>query len=594
MPTARGRPRTLSPLDAAFLYFERPTQLLHVGSIALLDGAPPFDPLVEAIARRLAPLSRYRERPVRPFLDWWAPRWEPVPHHDAALHVHHVALPPPGDAATFARLVDDVFATPLPPDRSPWEMILVEGLADGRAAFLCKVHHCMIDGVSGAQVLEVLADPRSAEAPPAAPAPRAARPGPLDRLRSALAAVDLQTLAEIGTTVASFVREPVSTLPFNGALSPARRIAWAGFAMDDFLAVRGAAGCKINDVVLAVVTGALRDYTVRRGLATDGLRARALVPVSVRGADDHLTLGNLVSAVFPRLPLDVADPRERLRRVAAEMSALKARRQAQAAGLMLAAVGALPAPFEALAGRLLPDAPFLSTVCTNVPGPRGRCTLLGHAILEVHPVVPLFQSMGLEFAILSYADRLSITAAADPTLVPDADALPGLLAGSFVSLRDAFGLGRRQTAAPAGPPAGRRVADLMSSPVLTLDPNDTLERAWHLMAEARIRHLPVVGDDGRLAGIVTQRDLLAVAPSRAVIPTEAARVRLLGGIAAREVMETHLAVARADEPAAAAGERMLAAKIGALPVVDGAARLVGILTTDDLVQWATQRLTEAA
>ena len=126
-------------------------------------------------------------------------------------------------------------------------------------------------------------------------------------------------------TIAALVLEPTSTLPFNAPITDARRIVWASFALDDFLTMRGVAGCKVNDVVLAVIAGALRRYLEGRGVRPDGLCVRTLVPVSVRRAEDHLTLGNLVTAMFPRLPVDVADPVERLRRVSEEMQRLKER-----------------------------------------------------------------------------------------------------------------------------------------------------------------------------------------------------------------------------------------------------------------------------
>jgi CBS domain-containing protein len=318
-----------------------------------------------------------------------------------------------------------------------------------------------------------------------------------------------------------------------------------------------------------------------------------MVPVSVRGPDERLSLGNLVSAVFPSLPVDVADPAERLRRIAQEMAAIKTRQQAQATGIMLGLMGSLPAPVEALLGRLMPDTALVNTICTNVPGPRERCTIAGVPIADVHPYVPLFQSMGVEFAILSYADRLSIAAAVDPALVPDVDVLPGFLLEALAELQDALGL-RRPDAAPVAESAGPPVAALMTSPVLTLSPDDPLERAWRLMARARVRHLPVVDDAGRLVGLITHRDLLAVSPSRARVRDEAARLRRLASIAAREVMETHLMVTTPDEPASVAGQRMIAGKIGALPVIERSGRLLGILTTDDLVRWATEHLTKAA
>src|SRR5262249_24671746 len=151
------------------------------------------------------------------------------------------------------------------------------------------------------------------------------------------------------------------------------------------------------------------------------------VPVSVRRADDHMTLGNLVSSMLPRLPIDLADPTERLRWVAEEMRTLKEQGQPRAAGLALQLVGSFPPAVNALLRRMLPSTPPFNTFCTNVPGPREACPLLGRRILEVHPIVPLFQGLGMEFAIMSYAGRLSISAAVEPRLVPEADDLPSHL-----------------------------------------------------------------------------------------------------------------------------------------------------------------------
>ena len=588
-----GSPR-LTPLDAAFLYFERPTQLLHVGCVAMLDGTPPFDDLVGAIGTRLARLERYRQIPVRPRFDWNLPTWQADPHFDPRHHVHQRILPAPGDEATLARVVDHVFSIPLPLGRSPWEMTLVHGLASGRSALVTKVHHCMIDGISGAQVLQAVSDPK--EARPAAPADTGAssehRRSTLEMVRTLLGHLDPHTLAELGSTLATFVRDPVSSLPFNAPLSPSRRLVWASFELHDFLALRGAARCKINDAVLAVIAGALRRYLVAHAVPTAGLRVRAGVPVSVRSDQDRLTLGNLLSAVFPQLPIDVSDPVERLRHVAHEMTTVKTRHQAQATGVLLGLLGSLPAPIEALIGRLLPDMALLNTICTNVPGPRERCAILGVPIADVHPFVPLFQSMGIEFAIMSYADRLSIAAAVDPDLVPDAEVLPEFLAAAFVELRVALGFD--QSAADSCPTSsGPPVRTLMSEPVLTLSPDDSLEHAWLLMERARIHHLPVVADRQHLLGLVTHRDLLGTAPSRTSVPDEATRVRLLASVSAREVMNTHVIVARPDEPAAVAGDRLIAGKAGALPIVEPNGRLVGILTTGDLARWATQHMTGA-
>ena len=579
----------LSPLDAAFLYYEKPHQRLHVGCVALLEGPLPFEPFVATMADRLGRIPRYRQRPVRRFLDLEWPRWEDDPHFDVRRHIRHVAVPAPGDDAALHALLDTLFATPLDPERPLWETYLVDGLAGGRAALLCKIHHAMIDGVSGAQLLEAMADPT----PGRMPQPRSA-PGAQNGTRSSWSVLHPTALlaqardaVQAISTIAELARDRGSTLPFNAPIGDARRIVWASFPLDDFLVARGAADCKVNDVVLAVVAGALRRWLGARGVETDGLCVRTLVPVSVRGAEEHMTLGNLVTAMIARLPIEVADPRERLRRVTAEMRSLKDRGQARATGLMLQLAGWLPAPLHALLGRVLPAAAPLNTVTTNVPGPREACRMLGRRIEEVHPIVPLFDGMGVEFAIMSYADRLSICAVADPALVPDA-------AEIATHLRAAAGelLGALDTRAPAtAEPAAEGivcVATLMQSRVVTLAPTDRLAAAWSLMSRHRIRHLPVVMPDGRLIGMVTHRDLLAASPS-SLVP-EGERVALSAAVRVADVMETHLSVTSPDEPAAAAGERMLRHKIGCLPVVGTDGRLAGIVTADDFVRWAAARM----
>jgi WS/DGAT/MGAT family acyltransferase len=585
--------RRLSPLDAAFLYYERPEQRLHVGCLAILDGSPSFPAFAAAIEERLRPIRRYRQRPVRPLLDLDWPRWEDDREFDVRRHLRHVAVPAPGGDAELHELVDTLFASPLDPAHPLWETYLIDGLAGGRAALLCKAHHAMIDGVSGAQLLEVMADAKGNPAPTAGAVGRTppSTRGP-STLRSLLQTATspaallgrVRDAIEAGSTLATLLREPASPLPFNGRLTDARHIVWASFALDNFLAIRGAQGCKVNDVVLAVIAGGLRRYVEGRGVRAEGLRVRTLVPVSVRGTEDHLALGNLVTSMFPTLPVGVADPVERLRRMAEEMRTLKERGQARASGLTLALLGRVPPPLSALLGRLMPDTSVINTVCTNVPGPRETCHILGCRIVDVHPIVPLFQRMGMEFAILSYAGRLSIAAAVDPHLAPDADLIPGYLEASVAELRAALPAPPARGAGPV--PAGPLVGDLMTAHVVTLTETQSLGVGWELMRAGRIRHLPVVDRGGRLVGLVTHRDLLAAAPSALLYPHEQERVRQLALVRAADVMETHLAVAAASDPAVHAAERMIRHKIGCLPVVGPDGRLAGIVTEEDFLRWA--------
>jgi CBS domain-containing protein len=350
----------------------------------------------------------------------------------------------------------------------------------------------------------------------------------------------------------------------------------------------------VNDVVLAVITGAIRRYVQARGVAPEGLRVRTLVPVSVRRPEDHMALGNLVSSMFPTLPIGIADPVERLHALVAEMRSLKEKGQAQASGMVMSLLGAMPAPMGALLGRLLPERAIINTVCTNVPGPREVCHLAGRRVIEIHPMVPLFQNMGVEFAILSYAGQLSISAAVDPTLVPDADTIPEHLVASADELRAALRPAARPSAPSFTAPSVPRVAGLMSTPPITIRPEDRLATAWSTMRTRRIRHLPVVDASGRLVGLVTHRDLLAASSSSIIASAEEDRIQLLTWARVGDVMETHLSVARPDESASEAGERLIRHKIGCLPVVEGDAQLIGVVTEEDFLRWATTEMARAS
>ncbi len=607
VPRVRAADDRLSALDASFLYLERPTELLHVGAVALLESPPPFHELVTTLADRLGALERYRQIPVRATLDLAAPRWCADPEFDPRRHVHRVTVGAPGDEAALQRTLQDIFAKPLPPNRPLWECWLIEGLAQGRAALLTKVHHCMIDGVSGVQVLEVMTDGWEERIASGAPA-IADVPSPVRRLGTlaggivdgvgyALDAVvhprraleGMRAAAAAAGTLLEVVGERLVPFPFNGRIGQERRIVWATFDLDEFLAIRGAAGCKVNDVALAVITGALR-----RLLPVEATRpprrVRALIPVNVRREDEHLQLGNRVSGMFARLPVDVADARERLRVVAAEMRANKGAGQGRVFDLALAIAGTVPTVLAPVLSRLPQWWPVVHTVCTNVPGPREPRSFLGRRVLDLHPLVPLAADIGLGFAILSYAGRISITATADARLVPDVDRLPGALRASADEL--AFQLGVRDAVKhPHAPYAGGvTIADLMTREVVRLRSSDLLAAAWKTMRDRRIRHLPVVDRHGVVVGLVTHRDLLAASPSSLALHDERERVRGFGWSTAADIMETHVSTAAAGESAADVALRMVRQKIGCLPVVDARGSLVGIVTEEDFLRWSAMLL----
>jgi CBS domain-containing protein len=360
--------------------------------------------------------------------------------------------------------------------------------------------------------------------------------------------------------------------------------------------MRGKAGCKVNDIVLAVIAGALRAYLAERGVTAPASVVRALVPVNVRRADESLTLGNRVSAMVASLPIDEADALERLRRVVTDMRGLKESGQSRALEVALAVAGAAPAPAGPLVAWLAALRPLVHTVCTNVPGPRDVRRILGRRVLEIHPIVPLALDMGLGFAILSYAGGLSIGINSDPRLVPDVERLPRLLTAAADELRTRLGvdLDARIRPAVVARAAAPTVGDLMSRDPVTVAPYASLAAAWTIMHDRRIRHLPVVNGSERLLGLVTHRDLLAAAQSSLIFGREDERVRLLARSTAEEIMETHLSTATAAEPAAAAGLRMVRHKIGCLPVLGDDDRVIGIVTEEDFLRWAAERMAASA
>ena len=584
----------LSLLDASFLYLEQPTELLHVGAVTILAGTIPFDTLAGALATRLGGIRRYQERPERPLLDLTAPCWRRDPDFDPRRHIRRATLRAPGGEADLHRTVDALFATPMDPAHPLWESYVIEGLAGGRTAILSKTHHCMIDGVSGARLLDLMADPLPPRADGAGVAakvaPSAGSGGTLGQVLDAA-----RGLWTAGTALAAAsLPRPVRPAPFNGRLTASRRIVWASFGLDEFLAMRGAAGCKVNDVVLAVIAGGLRRYLDDLGIVLEA-RPQALIPVNVRGTGEHATLGNRVSAMFATLPLDIDDPIERLEWIARHMRSLKEQRQPHAVDFMLGLAAAAPIAMGAVLTRALAQLRLVNLVCTNVPGSLEPRSILGRSILEVHPIVPLALDLGLGFAILSYGGGISISATTDPHLAPEAERIPGALRAAAVELAERLGVTLHTSArAPASAGGAPVVADLMTREVVAIAADTTLDEAWRLMQERHIRHLPVVDRRGQLLGLVTHRDLLAASQSTLSFRRESERVRVLAWARAGDVMETHLSTAQADEPAAAAGTRMVRHKIGCLPVLDADGHLAGIVTEEDFLRWATVHMAAPA
>jgi diacylglycerol O-acyltransferase / wax synthase len=514
MPISMNQPalnRRMTSLDASFLYLEQPNALLHVAGIYTLARPVDYEALVAYVGERLHLIPRYTERAVMVPLNLGHPTWEPDPEFDIRSHILRHRLRGHGDDDALANLCAQLFAEPLDRCRPLWEMHLIEGYGQG-SALLAKTHHCMIDGASGVQLINILMDPTPRPTAAAAPEPAPeARDLPNPLLHALAGLFDTtRTQLDIARSVVRSLGKPsralqearatldaVSTaartliagappMPFNGTLSTERRLAWARFSLNEVKATKNRLGGTVNDVVLAIIAGGLRHYLREHGVAVERTDLKAMVPVNVRAEHEHLKLGNRVSMMVAPLPIGITDPLERLRQVSAAMDLIKNGGQAGQMERVVALTDLLPPPLQRPLARLQASVSPVNTVCTNVPGPRETRYLLGQPVQTMIPVVPLAAGIGLGFAILSYADQLIIGLNADAERVPNAWPLADAVRQSFEELWATTGLERVAVASPAVPerkrPARARPRAKVRASVKAKGNGRKAESAQHLPA----------------------------------------------------------------------------------------------------------------
>jgi WS/DGAT/MGAT family acyltransferase len=481
-------PRRLSALDADFLYLERRSQPLHIASIITFDGALDFERLLADLATRLHLAPRYMQRAVPTPLGFGHPTWETDPTFDLRRHVCRRWLRPPGDDQQLAALCAILYAQPLDRDRPLWEMHVIEGYhgtgespgsTDLRAssrrtgkrdrsgtALLVKVHHSMVDGVGGVELLAILFDTVPQAAAPCAPPtiqglrrepPSLARRvcdgvverataramqgravlGLLARPRAALEQLrqTVETISHVGRT---YLAGAPST-PFNGTIGTARQLGWVTFSLSVARAIKHRLGASLNDLVLAVTSGALRRVLHERGVDPDPLVLRAVVPVNRRSSTESLHLGNRISIMVAPVPVGIQDPIARMHRVHEATTQLKAADEPAKMHHLLGLAELLPPVAHRLLGFVRQPGKPINTVCTNVPGPPIPLYQQGVRVSRVLPFVPLVDGIGVAFAALTYDDALAIGVTADPGLVPDVDVVASALRTSFEELSSASG-----------------------------------------------------------------------------------------------------------------------------------------------------------
>lgn len=446
----------LSAIDASFLENEGPTSHMHVGAVIIIEGPPPpFEEFLDSLRARLHLVPRYRQKLAHH--PGGRPLWVDDPDFNLEYHVRQTALPKPGSESQLMRLAARIMSQQLDRTKPLWEVWIIEGLQDGRLAMISKTHHALIDGVSGVDLATVMFDlspvppdlgkeTEGLEAWTPAPEPTGAELvaggvaglaktglglaasaiGALSRPQEALA--QAREAAEgLGEIVWAGLN-PAPDTPLNVEIGPHRRFVGVRCELKDFKAVKDAFGGTVNDVVLTVVSGALREWLHSRGLRTEGLEMRALVPVSLRekhrahAAEGHGSdgqFGNRIAAMRAPLPVYVEDPIVRLAVVREAMDGLKESKQAVGAEVMASVQNFAPPTILAQAVRINFSTRLFNLIVTNIPGPQFPLYVRGREMLDVFPVAFLPKGHALAIAIMSYNGGLNFGLLADFDAMPD-------------------------------------------------------------------------------------------------------------------------------------------------------------------------------
>jgi WS/DGAT/MGAT family acyltransferase len=396
------------------------------------------------------------------------PRWEPDPRFDIAGHVRHATLPAPGGDEVLLDWMGDFYSHRLDRSRPLWEITLVDGLAGGRWSLVTKIHHCLVDGMSGVSVTNLLLDDSPAPSPAGdtargAPLPPAGeRAGSIATLaRGARAGIGLVThpsrVADVlghARTVAKFVVRdelvPAASTSLNVPIGGSRRMRQVSVPLADLKAIKSGLGGSVNDVVLAASAGALRRLLESRGEPLPRRGVRVMVPVNVRQASEMLALGNRVSSLFVELPVAEPDDLARYRRTVEATEQLKSSGLVGGAEALMDVAGIMPPVLHAALARLAFTPRLFNVTITNVPGPQQTLYALGATMKRVIPVVPIFANHAVGLAVASYDGEVVFGLLGDHGAMGDLDVLADGLERSLDELREIVGLPGR--AAPAPPP----------------------------------------------------------------------------------------------------------------------------------------------
>jgi WS/DGAT/MGAT family acyltransferase len=453
----------LTSIDASFLTNETSCAHMHVGAILIFEGPPPsYDDFLAHVESRLHLVPRFRQKLAFPPVETGRPFWVDDPSFNLAYHVRHSALPAPGSEEQLRNIAGRLFSQALDRSKPLWELWLVQGLERNRFALVTKTHHALVDGVSGVDIATVLFDLKPVPEPiepdrewVARPSPSAAElaargvveagEAPFKLARRAVRAAShprqtTRKVADAGEALAEVawnLSNPAPDVPLNVEIGSHRRFAWARAELADFKRIKNALGGTVNDVVLTVVSGALRGWLRSRGVKLAGLDLRALVPVSIRTEDDHGDLGNRIAAMRGPLPVYIGDPVKRLEVVRRAMDGLKESKQALGAEVISRFNDFAPPTLLAQASRLNFSTRLFNLIVTNVPGPQIPLYVLGRELQDIFPVAFLPENHALAIAIISYNGSMDFGLLGDYDAMDDIDTIATGLSESLAELLSA-------------------------------------------------------------------------------------------------------------------------------------------------------------
>jgi diacylglycerol O-acyltransferase / wax synthase len=455
----------LTSVDASFLTNESSSSHMHIGAILIFEGPPPrYVDLVEHVRGRLPLVPRFRQKLVVPPLEAGRPLWADDVNFNLTYHIRHTALPDPGGEEELKKLAGRIFSQQLDRLKPLWELWLVQNLERDRFAILTKTHHAMVDGVSGVDIGTVLFDvERNAEPlnledewvpqpepgttelvargiadAVAAPIKLAERAVEVVKNPETTARKVVEGLEGVGEIVSAFA-DPAPDVPLNQEIGPHRRYVWARSELATFKRIKDTFGGTVNDVVLAVIAGALREWLQVRRIRSEGLELRALVPVSIRNEDERGDLGNRIALMRGPLPVYIEDPVRRLRTISDAMAGLKRSKQALGAEVISRFNDFAPPTILAQAARINFTTRLFNLIVTNVPGPQMPLYVLGKELEDVFPVAFLPQNHALAVAIMSYNGKVGFGLLADYDCMEDIEVVSNGLNAALEELETAAG-----------------------------------------------------------------------------------------------------------------------------------------------------------